>query len=72
MIVKESLSEYCSRVEQATSEFLKFRKEERERTKDDKSNIGNQKFYSIHIDIVNEIIQKHNISEKSLSKICKR
>jgi hypothetical protein len=72
MIVKESLSEYCSRVEQATSEFLKFRKQERERTKDDKSNIGNQKFYSIHIDIVNEIIQKHNISEKSLSKICRR
>jgi hypothetical protein len=71
MIVKDSLSEYCSRVEQATSEFLKFRKEERERTKDDKSNIGNQKFYSIHIDIVNEIIQKHNISEKSLSKICR-
>jgi hypothetical protein len=71
MIVKDSLSEYCSRVEQATSEFLNFRKEERERTKDDKSNIGNQKFYSIHIDIVNEIIQKHNISEKSLSKICR-
>jgi hypothetical protein len=71
MIVKESLSEYCSRVEQATSEFLNFRKEERERTKDDKSNIGNQKFYSIHIDRVNEIIQKHNISEKSLSKICR-
>ena len=71
MIVKDSLSEYCSRVEQATTEFLKFRKEERERTKDDKSNIGNQKFYSIHIDRVNEIIQKHNISEKSLSKICR-
>jgi hypothetical protein len=71
MIVKESLSAYCSRIEQATSEFLKFRKEERERTKDDKSNIGNQKFYALHIDKVNEIVQKHNISEKSLSKICK-
>jgi hypothetical protein len=71
MIVKESLSEYCSRVEQATHEFLKFRNEERERTKNENANLGNQKFYALHIDKVNEIVQKHNISEKSLSKICK-
>jgi hypothetical protein len=71
MIVKESLSAYCSRIEQATSEFLKFRKEVRERTKNENANLGNQKFYALHIDKVNEIVQKHNISEKSLSKICK-
>ena len=71
MIVKESLSAYCSRIEQATHEFLSFRKEERERTKDDKSNIGNKKFYEIHVDKVNEIIEKHNVSEKILSKRCR-
>lgn len=71
MIVKENLNEYCTRIERATSEFLKFRKEERERTKDEKPNIGNQKFYALHIDKVNEIVRKHNVSEKSLSKICK-
>ena len=71
MIVKDNLSAYCSRVEQAASEFLNFRKEQRQKTNDEKSIVGNKKFYSIHIDRVNEIIQKHNISEKSLSKICR-
>jgi phenylalanyl-tRNA synthetase alpha subunit len=80
MIVKENLNEYCSRIEQACSEFLNFRKDEKKRLKKEHEekklkgsplNIGNQKFYDNHIDKVNEILQKHNISEKSLSNICK-
>ena len=80
MIVKENLNEYCSRIEQACSEFLKFRLSEKKRLKKEHEdqklkgsppNFGNQKFYSMHLDKVNEIVQKHNISEKSFSKICK-
>lgn len=74
MIVKEeSLDAYCTRVEQATKEYLAFKKEVQKEAKDQKIilNLGWKKFYDMHIDKAIEISNKHNIKETSLSKICR-
>lgn len=74
MIVKEeSLDAYCSRVEEATKEYLAFKKEVQKEAKDQKIilNLGWKKFYDMHIDKAIEISNKYNIKEASLSKICR-
>lgn len=74
MIVKEeSLDAYCSRVEEATKEYLAFKKEVQKEAKDQKIilNLGWKKFYDMHIDKAIEISNKYNIKETSLSKICR-
>lgn len=74
MIVKEeSLDAYCTRVEQATKEYLAFKKQVQKEAKDQKIilNLGWKKFYDLHFDKAVEISNKYNIKETSLSKICR-
>ena len=74
MIVKEeSLDAYCSRVEEATKEYLAFKKEVQKEAKDQKIilNLGWKKFYDMHIDKAIDISNKYNIKETSLSKRCR-
>jgi hypothetical protein len=70
MIVKEdSLDAYCSRIELAVTEFIQFRKDLKK--ENDSLKVGNDKFYDMNIEKAIEIANKFNITEKSLSKVCK-
>lgn len=70
MIVKEdSLDAYCSRIELAVAEFIQFRKDLKK--ENDSLKVGNDKFYDMNIGKAIEIANKFNITEKSLSKVCK-
>lgn len=70
MIVKEdSLDAYCSRIELAVAEFIQFRNEVKKGNENLK--VGNDKFYDLHLEKAIEIANNFNITEKSLSKVCK-
>lgn len=74
MIVKqESLEAYCTRVEEATKEYLAFKKEVQKEAKDQGIilNAGWKKFYDMHLEKAVEISNKYNIKETSLAKICR-
>lgn len=70
MIVKEdTLDAYCSRIELAVAEFIQFRNEVKKENENLK--VGNDKFYDLHLEKAIEIANNFNITEKSLSKVCK-
>ena len=70
MKVKEdSLDAYCSRIELAVAEFIQFRNEVKKGNENLK--VGNDKFYDLHLEKAIEIANNFNITEKSLSKVCK-
>lgn len=67
----DDLNRYCSRLDDASSEFIEFRKQLKKSSDEKKIHVSNSKFYDEHMEKAVEISIKYNIKQTSLAKVCR-